>query len=337
MIPFPSSKSLKETYRQLATLYRAKSSIPAVQSSVFKCEPTDREKLKNEWAQSNYVPSAVAVPYLNSVSHIRRWKTAYFTLDIWIPETSPSSHFFVLKWLRRLETLRRLYQSTKSIHFICVPLPIPREFPKESDANQCLNQTNVNGGYTYIHQNTVYLFRAEELPKVLLHEYLHQIQGNKDSEWRQHPTALSYVRQLENIHPSVDIRPNEAVIEYWAWIYQQSFVALDYHLPPKRLWMAETQFIMLQAKRIYNHQRNCRPVHWYEETHVFSYYILKAFLVWVTGHRNREISLFYNIDSLIHTLETQWKPFKDALFQTRDPSKKQKEPHSARMTLLGDF
>jgi hypothetical protein len=340
-------------HRRFAGIYR-QTKIHFTYSQL-DCRPDDRNRLWKELSQSNYVPHELATAYLKDVSKIRRWHTPNFTLDLWIPEdvpagapaaTRPNFRPRVSAWLHRLETLRRFYNTKKSIQFVCVPMPIPREFPKQS--TQCLGRNHVNGGYTYIHQNTVYLFRAEELPKVLLHEYLHQIQGDKDGTWRQHTNALERIRRLVNIDPSVDIRPNEAVVEYWAWLYHQWFVGLEYHMNPKRLWDAETDFVLYQAKRIYDHQRECQPPYWYEETHVFSYYILKAFLVWAANPSAPDAdtgaeSLFYSIDPFVERVERQWETFRASVLEPAHPLAAKKQlvhkwaPNSARMTLLGDF
>lgn len=308
-------------------------------------EPTQRPKspdeqtlLIQELTTSRYVSTERIGDYMSYVRSIYSWKTPFFQLDFWIPDDQVSEWNYQLnKLLRRLETLRKYYDSSKPIHFVCMPLDIPRHFP--ANKQQCLGREHVNGGYTYVNGHTVYLFREEELSKVMIHEYLHQIQGHKDVEWT--PEALDEIRRLVPIPEGIDFRPNEAVIEAWALFYHTQFLSIETGIPFKRLWEAEKQFVLQQARQIWAHQSQCLP-RWNEQTHTFSYYILKACFIWAWKKNDLVWRLDYSIPELVDWTKSHWDAWKNMIDTGRKniprPDKKIPLPiKSARMTLLGDY
>jgi len=315
--------SLKTVYQRIP--------LESVEPTSQPISVTDQAALVQELTSSRYVSPETVSKYMSSIQSIYSWKTPYFQLDFWIPESQLSEWQYPLnKLLRRLETLRIYYHSSKSIHFVCVPLDIPRRFPVNS--TQCLGREHVNGGYTYVNGNTVYLFRREELSKVMLHEYLHQIQGHKDAEWTAE--SLEKVRALVPIPKDIDFRPNEAVVEAWALFYHINFLSIENGIPFKTLWDTELQFALQQARHIWNHQSKCLP-QWNEQTHTFSYYILKALFVWSwRGHTSHVWRLDYSIEELSDWIRSHWDAWKKKIHTgARDRA----SHSSARMTLFGDF
>lgn len=293
--------------------------------------PEAHTALVQELSGSPYMTIEILNVYLTEVSHIYTWSMGGFQIDMWIPtQTVKEWRYRVAKWMQRLENVRVWYGSTKSIHFICVPLDVPRRFPSES--HQCLGKAHVNGGYTYVNGNEVYLFRKEELSKVLLHEYLHQVQGHKDAEWYAHPEQLERIRTCAEIPQGIDIRPNEAVVECWALWHHTRCLSEETGIPFKTLWAAEVSFAYSQACRVWAHQGLCVP-RWNEGTHTFSYYILKAFLVWAWDKKN-VWQLKYNVKAFVDWVQLHWPTW-----QTRLESVGQQRTKgvSARMTLLGDW
>jgi hypothetical protein len=298
--------------------------------------PDSQAMLIRELSASPFMAIGTLDTYISRVTRVYQWSMGGFQIDLWIPEEEVKEwRFRVAKWMQRLEKLRTIYGSTKPIHFICVPLDVPRRFPE--DARQCLGREHVNGGYTYVNGHTVYLFRKEELSKVLLHEYLHQIQGHKDAEWVAQPAALEHVRKLANIPHGIDLRPNEAIVEAWALRHHTKCLSEETGIPFKILWDAEVAFACSQARRVWMHQSHCVP-RWNEGTHTFSYYILKAWLVWAweksKKDTGREWSLNYTITELIAWIQQHWPTWQTQLESGR---RLKSNGGGARMTLFGDW
>lgn len=295
--------------------------------------PAERDRLVAELTQSNYINRAFALNHFSRVSRVATWKTdGGLQIDLW--ETPEAMAGWVQKMprlLRRLEALRVYYAAVKPVHFICVPLDAPRQLPAEP--SQCLDKPHVNGGYTYLNGNQVYLFRKEELPKVLLHEYLHQIQGHKDLDWDA--DALGRLNTIVGLQVG-DLRPNESIVEYWAWMHHTLFLALETGTPWKTLQAAERAFMLEQARRIWTHQQGC-AASWTEGTPVFSYYILKA-MYSVLGN-TKAWRLDYSVPELLSWIETHWPVWKKELTRATPAKQARHEatPATARMTLFGDL
>ena len=327
--------SLTHIYRSLGAIETAMSQHPKAADA----EAT----LVQELTTSGYVSLEVIRAYMSTVQSVYSWNHGMFQLDFWIPvEAVAEWNHQLRRVVRRLETLRLHYRSTKPIHFVCVPLDIPRQFP--TSTTQCLGREHVNGGYTYVNGNTVYLFRHEELPKVMLHEYLHQIQGHKDAEWDA--KSLERIRALVPIPTGIDIRPNEAVVEAWALYYHTQFLALEHPISFKSLWDAERRFALHQARRVWAHQSKCLPS-WNEQTHTFSYYVLKACFVQSLGEQMHKKNthtqsqppwqLDYSVPVLVAWIVSQWSHWKAQLVAGTGTGTRTEGADGARMTLLGDF
>jgi hypothetical protein len=184
----------------------------------------------------------------------------------------------------------------------------------------------------------VYLFRREELPKVVLHEYLHQIQGHKDLEWSH--ADMDFLKRVVGVSIP-DMRPNESIVEYWAWKHHWMFLSVETGIPWKILRKAETNYVLRQARRIWNHQKQCASS-WMEGTPVFSYYILKAMYVVLGGNTRAQPPwrLDYSVPELNQWIHSHWTEWKKQLGEGHGVSVvsgNRKEPMTARMTLLGDL
>lgn len=113
-------------------------------------------------------------------------------------------HFFKLTkkemrpYLRRAHLLHTYLQIKKPLIFWIIPTTSPRRFPSP---NQPVTQENINGGYTYLQGNTIYIYRQEDYPKVMLHEIIHHSAINSTSVY------------------------NEAIVEFWAVLFHVLFIS----------------------------------------------------------------------------------------------------------------
>jgi hypothetical protein len=316
-------------------------------SSHFPIPTAERETLIRELTSSGYMPRDTVHDYFSQVAEVVQWRLETITIDLWVSPDSAAAWIKKMPTiLRRLDTLRRMFQFQKPIRFVCVPINRPRLFPVSPSV--CLGKSEVNGGYTYLNGNTVYLFRKEEMPKVLLHEYLHQIQGPKDLEWT--PATLNRLHRVLRVEKNIDLRPNESVIEFWAWYYHQQFLSIETGISSELLWEAEKRFVFHQAQKIWTHQLHCSPT-WSEGTPVLSYYLLKTLYSTMLPKppMASPSSLFsaslpwrldYSPEELVAWIETHWPAFSISL-SAPGPGPAPAAPgfpkDTARMTLLGDI
>lgn len=72
------------------------------------------------------------------------------------------------------------------------------------------NPHYINGGFTYLHKNIIYVYRNDEMLKVALHEVIHHAFYFKDYD----------VYLGDPIRSKVTINFNEAIVEFLATLYQ---------------------------------------------------------------------------------------------------------------------
>lgn len=76
------------------------------------------------------------------------------------------------------------------------------------------NKYYINGGFTNILSNNIFIYRFSELPKVILHEYIHHALIYKLSD---------QIYYNDPLHRYIRINYNEAIVEFLATIYQCKF------------------------------------------------------------------------------------------------------------------
>ena len=101
-------------------------------------------------------------------------------------------------YLRRARLLWDTLHIKKPLTFWVIPAKVPRLFPAPGEP---LSEKHLNGGYTYLNNNNIYIYRYEDFPKVMLHEVIHH----------------SYL----NTHTPY----NEAIVEFWAVLFHLFFIS----------------------------------------------------------------------------------------------------------------
>lgn len=173
----------------------------------------------------------------------------------------------VRKIMRRAGTLVSFAKTKTPLNIIWIPCPVKRELPAPG---QPINAEHINGGYTYMNGNTIYIYRYEEFAKVLLHEILHHSELDIG---RQDWPDLGTLRRVFNIAPETPLSPNEAVIETWAELYQLMFLAAETEIPLDKLIEKEARHALCQSAKLLAHART-GP--WRETTNAFSYIIFRT-------------------------------------------------------------
>lgn len=119
---------------------------------------------------------------------------------------------------------------------------------------------NVNGGWTMLDSNAVYVYRQEEWDRVVLHECIHALGW----DWQMPTKPL----KCWGFGPDDTLMP--ALFEAWTELYAE-WLWCGYHnvsWVEQRAWQ-DTQAVQILARA---------PTSWKENTNVFAYYVLKAAL-----------------------------------------------------------
>jgi hypothetical protein len=313
-------------YSQIKEYYPRK----PVHITTKKTELTDslRKDLEIEFSDKTFVQSEIET--LLQKKH-------YITLSL----ENISIHYIPIAKLSQKhveQVLYRLYIATKMFH-IQVPLLIwflpctsPRQFPQTTEMVQA---KHINGGYTYTTDHTIYVYRYEEFPKVMLHEVLH------NSKLHSHfwdPTSTHKLYELFDIDMTgcnytckTKLLPNEAIIEAWAIMFQLCCVSLEEKISLQTLYEEEVSWGLYQSKKLLEHQEKYFP-EWIETTHSYSYIYLKTCILY---HWNtfEKIPFPYDTKVLSNFFETYSHTPR---FLQKIKNAKNYRSKSFRMTRFGD-
>jgi hypothetical protein len=168
----------------------------------------------------------------------------------------------------------------------------------ENKKDKVLTFKNINSGMC-CNRKHISLWRKEELPKVIVHEYIHLTKFDfvKNNEME------NFFYNNFNINKSSRINPFEAQTELLAIVLNTLFVIIEKNISFNKfieLLEIELTFSLLQcAKILYHYSFNTweefidlnNPNKLTQETNVFSYFILKCFIFfsideWFNFQRN---------------------------------------------------
>ncbi len=137
-----------------------------------------------------------------------------------------------------------------------------RDDPRILAADEWPNRRNVNGGWTTLDSDTIYVYRQEEWDRVLLHESIHALGW----DWPMPSKPLP----CWGFGPDDTLMP--ALFEAWTELYAE-WLWCGYHNVP---WDTQRDWQDTQAVQILS--RAGGSTSWKENTNVFAYYVLKAAL-----------------------------------------------------------
>jgi len=304
---------------------------PTIQK--VRLDSKDKARMITEMGSSRF--SASVVPFLQKCNtRIRFEYPNVATLHVITATNHIPPYALMIRALKRVVCIMRDFGLQKHLQFYLVPSPLTRCFPSPREMVQ---EQHINGGYTYATKDTVFIFRFEEFPKVMLHETIHHLPLDPGSAWPAHRIKEMY-KQFR-IDPSgcphrcaTDLMPNEAITELWADIYHCQFLSYEYGYPLRAMLRHERDWAMGQAKRVLQHQRDFFPM-WKEATHAYSYIVIRAVLF---DHLYDFVKLDvpYSMDRLSQFILT-WsksKRFQRAISESKIPS-----TDSFRMTVYGNL
>lgn len=238
------------------------------------------------------------------------------------------------KLCRRVSCIQRIYPTNPTSLVVWIVLCSEKRLMPEGGS--IVEQKHINGGYTYIHGNEIYVLRREEFPKVVLHEVIHHTKLHFHDWDRQALRKLydTFHISIDQCDPSMstcstNLAPNEAVVECWAEMFQLAFLSCECKLPFKRLYEREVQFAFMQASKIKRYQESYVRM-WREKTHAYSYIVLRTLLLHTFDVWSRKAQSSVSLTNVI--LNT----YLSSDIQRRLHSKACVS-QTLRMTLFGDF
>ncbi len=151
-----------------------------------------------------------------------------------------------------------------------------RDDPRHIDATQWPTKREVNGGWAIPGIPKIYVYRAEEYDRVLIHETIHAMEW--DWEMPETPLPCWGLAQDAVVAP--------ALFEAWTELYAE-WLWCGWH---DVAWEDQRAHQDEQAVQLLT--RSLRSLHsvWREDTNLFAYYVLKAALaphvafLWVFGN-----------------------------------------------------
>lgn len=214
------------------------------------------------------------------------------------------------------------------------PLSVPRkltitlldiDIPKRVRWTDIPTPENVNGGFTWGDQ--IYVYRREEMCKVLIHEMVHywdfQLTGAADKE-----------AEARRIFGVADLNFNEGYVDSLAVLLYTALMSADHNRDFNKTWKRQREHVMYQALcvsmnylAIAQQKSSTQLATIQEKTNTMSYYVVKAAIYcagtryWATldkyqynlGSSTAATRQFYDIllDQINNTKSAFWKRMKE--------------------------
>ena len=256
-----------------------------VQKEIILFTPETIRQLVEEIGDSKYTLEGVK-EFLGRCKRKVRFSMNCITIDVVCNKISKKLLEQITRTLYRTNAICRMFKITRNNQpypILLVPFDEPRTKPE--NMSDIVEPKHVNGGYTYINNGNIYIYRLEEWPKVVLHELLHNVPKLQMIPW-----SNITIKQLYNVfdintsgcpdHCSTSLEPTEGVIEAWAVFLHTVFMSLE--MPDKDFYSLLKDEIkwndkhiewILSKKEIYKNKK------WNETSHIFSYIVLRGIIL----------------------------------------------------------
>ena len=264
-----------------------------------KLYKTDHVKSDTSYVPPQIAPSIAKCSHTQSVMFKIKHRTIYLTVYSLQPITAVSQYIKrVYMWI----FIASHYACFKCSQTMNIHLYLTDHTKILPGMGSVIGRPNVNTAYTTSCSDStdICIFRAQEWPKVLIHETFHNL-GLDFSDMRN-STADAQILKMFKV--DADVRLFEAYCETWAEIINAMFLSffstkikINYG---RMMWkldaMLETEarFSLFQCVKVLNHNNmvytdlfnESKRRHYREDSHVLSYYIIKSLLLY---NKNRFI------------------------------------------------
>lgn len=321
-------------YERVKSAYRSHQH-QTISRSVVKLAETERMRLKNEMSNNTYT-----LPTLLDVIKTAETYTCFDapTIQLRVLGVMTSmDHMTCMKVCQRVSCIQSIYPTSPSRLVVWLFLtPAKRYMPSQGS----IQPIHINGGYTYVRGNEIFVLRREEFPKVILHEVIHHTKLHFPT-WDS--TSIKELYQYFNISQaecsatmhtcSTRLEPNEAVVETWAEMFHMAFISIELGIPFKKVRDMELDHAFEQSKKLIRHQMHVMPnMKWSEGSHSYAYIIFRTILLLTFDkwHAKPDTRMITRL--IVDTANTQE-------YQSRFTKKANisSNPTSLRMTWFGDL
>jgi len=263
-------------------------------------------------SSNSYLNFAFAYKYADTCKHCYHITCVGTEINLYVlmnAKITPKIKKQFFKNLYRVCLISAIYGISKPFNFYIIMNPLKRYMPSKKD--DVIDAVNMNGGYTYINKNNIYIIRKEDYAKVMLHELLHHNTSMNYEDW-----DASNIRRLKEhfkIYEEMLLLPNEAIIETFACILNTIFYSIE---TPKGVETAtnslsenlkrDQEHSLCLAKRIIDKQDGRDGGVWNEKTHSFCYIVFKTILY---VYFNQFLKIYrYQNDTVITDFLLQYSP-----------------------------
>lgn len=232
----------------------------------------------------------------------------------------------LIKIIKRCYTIIKIYDIKKIINIYVLMSDKKRYFPNKK--NILIDCNNINGGFTNINGNNIFILRKEEFSKVILHELIHHVDKLNNYEWGNN--NINRLKEHFKISKNTLLVPNEAITEIWAIIYLTLFINYEYNISYYKLIKYEINRSLYLSYKLLKYQGNNL---WNEKTNSYCYIIFKTIILNNLDKLLLKYTYPYDINYLTNFLidnTINVKIIKKNYYKII-------KNNSMRMTILGDF
>ena len=287
-----SYPQLKVLHAKIKNYYEKIQDNITIEATILDTEDVLKQQLLSQFSEFEKVQE-----YIKKCTIHLHFKRKNIYLHSFISVTDYDVDVIILKLkkiTKRIQILIEMFGNSKTnLVYWLIPTPnFVRIFPKIGEQ---ISQKHINGGYTYLNGNQIYIYRAEEFPKVLLHETLHHLLDSSRYWSNKEKNILQNAYNIVEIKSkaSASFEPNEAIIETWANIFQSIFLSIELNVLILLFYEKEVEWGLIQSKRIFIYQGKYFQK-WREETNAYSCIVFRSMLLYKIEEFLKIYNLYYN-------------------------------------------
>jgi len=190
----------------------------------------------------------------------------YYQNNLYIPM------YRIYATIKNVLLVQKIFNINKPLQFHIFLNEDKREISLNS--RDIITSKNINGGFTNVLDNDIFIVRMEEFSKTIIHEMLHH--SIIDNSFSQQDTDI--LKSIFNISQNMHLKCNEAIIEFYTTIIYIMILSCETNIEWRKLLDIEINHSIKQANKILEKQKNSGGI-WYEETNCYCYIVFKAILL----------------------------------------------------------
>ena len=234
-----------------------------------------KKKITNKNDYLNYEFASKYLELCNNCFHIRYKKDEINMYIVLRCNITKHLKMEIFKNVYRVYLLTKIYKISNAgssiFNYYIIMNPQKRYLPTKKD--ELIDVVNINGGFTYISENDIYIIRKEDYCKVIIHELLHHNIFIHKNDWKEQ--NIQRLKKHFNIHDNMLLIPNEAIVETYACVLNTIFYSIETGTSLKENLKKDQLHSIALAKKILDKQNGEK---WVEKTHSYCYVVFKTIL-----------------------------------------------------------